>query len=200
MPPSRLCWRTSGRARPRRSPGCRSQSRRGASSDLSDRMGRRIDCDSYPSRIAATVARDVSLFGRQLPKGRADVLRRVGSMVESPSSYLHLTGREPRSAYTLAGIVSARNRRGACSAGVGLDDPDPSLGCKRVRRENSQAIGDRTFVLLPVLFVEFAPVPSDGPRARSGRCLAASSGWSPPGVATTRPSGTRGFHSLPSLL
>jgi ABC-2 type transport system ATP-binding protein len=36
----------------------------------------------------------VSLFGSQLPKSRVDVLRRVGSMVESPAPYLHLTGRE----------------------------------------------------------------------------------------------------------
>jgi ABC-type multidrug transport system ATPase subunit len=36
----------------------------------------------------------VSLFGRQIPKARVAVLRRVGSMVESPSPYLHLTGRE----------------------------------------------------------------------------------------------------------
>ena len=42
----------------------------------------------------------VSLFGRQLPKGRADVLRRVGSMVESPSPYLHLTGRENLEVHT----------------------------------------------------------------------------------------------------
>jgi ABC-type multidrug transport system ATPase subunit len=42
----------------------------------------------------------VSLFGRQLPKGRAEVLRRVGSMVESPSPYLHLTGRENLEVHT----------------------------------------------------------------------------------------------------
>src|SRR4051812_25742663 len=42
----------------------------------------------------------VSLFGHQLPKGRADVLRRVGSMVESPSPYLHLTGRENLEVHT----------------------------------------------------------------------------------------------------
>ena len=36
----------------------------------------------------------VSLFGRQYPKGRMHILRRVGAMVESPSPYPHLTGRE----------------------------------------------------------------------------------------------------------
>ena len=41
----------------------------------------------------------VSLFGHQ-PKGCADVLRRVGSMVESPSPYLHLTGRENLEVHT----------------------------------------------------------------------------------------------------
>src|SRR4051794_34322449 len=42
----------------------------------------------------------VSLFGHQLPKGRVDTLRRVGAMVESPSPYLHLTGRENLEVHT----------------------------------------------------------------------------------------------------
>src|ERR1041385_3770729 len=42
----------------------------------------------------------VSLFGRPLPKSRGEVLRRVGSMVESPSPYLHLTGRENLEVHT----------------------------------------------------------------------------------------------------
>lgn len=36
----------------------------------------------------------ISLFGRPLAKERTALLRRVGSLVESPSLYLHLTGRE----------------------------------------------------------------------------------------------------------
>lgn len=36
----------------------------------------------------------VRLFGKDLTKHRLDVLRRVGSLVESPSYYGHLTGRE----------------------------------------------------------------------------------------------------------
>src|SRR2546426_978744 len=36
----------------------------------------------------------VSLFGRPLVAERIAALRRIGSMVESPSLYLHLTGRE----------------------------------------------------------------------------------------------------------
>jgi ABC-2 type transport system ATP-binding protein len=48
----------------------------------------------------------VSLFGRQLPKDRVDILRRVGSMVESPSPYLHLTGRENLEVHTrLLGVT-----------------------------------------------------------------------------------------------
>jgi ABC-type multidrug transport system ATPase subunit len=42
----------------------------------------------------------VSLFGRQLRKDRVDILRHVGSMVESPSPYLHLTGRENLEVHT----------------------------------------------------------------------------------------------------
>ncbi len=37
---------------------------------------------------------DVSLFGRLLARERLTVLRRTGSLVEAPSLYLHLTGRE----------------------------------------------------------------------------------------------------------
>jgi lantibiotic transport system ATP-binding protein len=36
----------------------------------------------------------ISLFGRPLAAERIALLRRVGSLVESPSLYLHLTGRE----------------------------------------------------------------------------------------------------------
>jgi len=37
---------------------------------------------------------DVRLFGRSLSEGRRDVLGKVGALVESPSLYGHLTGRE----------------------------------------------------------------------------------------------------------
>ncbi len=48
----------------------------------------------------------VSLFGSQLPKGRVDILRRIGSMVEYPSPYLHLTGRENLEVHTrLLGVM-----------------------------------------------------------------------------------------------
>jgi ABC-type multidrug transport system ATPase subunit len=36
----------------------------------------------------------ISLFGRPLKTDRSGALRRIGSLVESPSLYLHLTGRE----------------------------------------------------------------------------------------------------------
>jgi ABC-2 type transport system ATP-binding protein len=36
----------------------------------------------------------LSLFGKPMPRGRAEVLSRVGSFVEAPSLYLHLTGGE----------------------------------------------------------------------------------------------------------
>src|SRR5258708_22882160 len=36
----------------------------------------------------------ISLFGRPLEEERLALLRRIGSLVESPSLYLHLTGRE----------------------------------------------------------------------------------------------------------
>jgi ABC-type multidrug transport system ATPase subunit len=42
----------------------------------------------------------VSLFGHQLPEARVEMLRRIGSMVESPSPYLHLTGRENLEVHT----------------------------------------------------------------------------------------------------
>ena len=42
----------------------------------------------------------ISLFGHQLPEARVDVLRRVGSLVETPSPYLHLTGRENLEVHT----------------------------------------------------------------------------------------------------
>ena len=49
----------------------------------------------------------VALFGHQLPHGRTNVLRRVGSMVESPSPYLHLTGHENLEVHTrLLGLPS----------------------------------------------------------------------------------------------
>src|SRR5262249_22203013 len=37
---------------------------------------------------------DVYLFGRPLARERLTLLRRIGSLVEAPSLYLHLTGRE----------------------------------------------------------------------------------------------------------
>src|SRR5262249_19892299 len=36
----------------------------------------------------------ISLFGRSLQRERISLLGRIGSLVESPSLYLHLTGRE----------------------------------------------------------------------------------------------------------
>jgi ABC-type multidrug transport system, ATPase component len=48
----------------------------------------------------------VSLFGLELPGARLDILRRIGSMVESPSPYLHLTGGENLEVHTrLLGIT-----------------------------------------------------------------------------------------------
>ena len=39
-------------------------------------------------------AGEISLFNRQEPRPSSSVLRRIGAMVESPSLYAHLTGRE----------------------------------------------------------------------------------------------------------
>lgn len=36
----------------------------------------------------------IRLFGSQMPANRMDILRRTGSLIEQPSLYLHLTGRE----------------------------------------------------------------------------------------------------------
>lgn len=36
----------------------------------------------------------ISLFGQPLERGRSKALKRIGSLVEAPSLYLHLTGRE----------------------------------------------------------------------------------------------------------
>ena len=59
----------------------------------------------------------VSVLGRQLPEGRVDVLRRIGSMVESPSPYLHLTGRENLEVHTrLLGVTRRVIGRAASSA------------------------------------------------------------------------------------
>lgn len=66
---------------------------------------------AYLVRIALYAQRwpsrgTVLLFGRQLPKGRVDILRRIGSMVESPSPYLHLIGRENLEVHTrLLGVT-----------------------------------------------------------------------------------------------
>lgn len=49
------------------------------------------------------------LFGRQVPRERMQVMRRVGSLVESPSFYAHLTGRENlRVLTTLLGVPEKR--------------------------------------------------------------------------------------------
>ncbi len=49
------------------------------------------------------------LFGRQVPRERMQVMRRVGSLVESPSFYAHLTGRENlRVLATLLGVPESR--------------------------------------------------------------------------------------------
>jgi ABC-type multidrug transport system ATPase subunit len=37
---------------------------------------------------------DITLFGRPLQANRIDILRRIGSLIEQPSLYLHLTGKE----------------------------------------------------------------------------------------------------------
>ena len=37
---------------------------------------------------------DITLFGRNLQANRIDILRRIGSLIEQPSLYLHLTGKE----------------------------------------------------------------------------------------------------------
>ena len=37
---------------------------------------------------------EVRVFDKKMSKDRADILRRVGALVESPSFYPHLTGRE----------------------------------------------------------------------------------------------------------
>ncbi|GMK39266.1 ABC transporter ATP-binding protein [Paenibacillus sp. CCS19] len=51
----------------------------------------------------------VKLFGRELKSNRIDVLRRVGSLVEYPSYYGHLTGRENLEAVRrILGVPSGR--------------------------------------------------------------------------------------------
>jgi ABC-type multidrug transport system ATPase subunit len=37
---------------------------------------------------------DITLFGKHLQANRIDILRRIGSLIEQPSLYLHLTGKE----------------------------------------------------------------------------------------------------------
>lgn len=37
---------------------------------------------------------DITLFGKHLQANRLDILRRIGSLIEQPSLYLHLTGKE----------------------------------------------------------------------------------------------------------
>jgi lantibiotic transport system ATP-binding protein len=37
---------------------------------------------------------DLTLFGRNFQRNRLDILRRIGSLIEQPSLYLHLTGKE----------------------------------------------------------------------------------------------------------
>ena len=54
----------------------------------------------------------ISLFGRGLMLDRTALLRRIGSLVESPSLYLHLTGRDNLEVHRrLIDPAKARNRR-----------------------------------------------------------------------------------------
>lgn len=66
-------------------------------------------------------AGEVWLFGRLLTKGRRDALRRVGSLVENPSFYPNLTGRENLEVFRRLLRVSRQRVERALTI-VGLED------------------------------------------------------------------------------
>jgi ABC-2 type transport system ATP-binding protein len=64
------------------------------------------------------VSGDIRLFGQRLPKALPGILRRVGSLIEQPSLYEHLTGREN---LEIARRLKGLERRDAERAIVALD-------------------------------------------------------------------------------
>jgi lantibiotic transport system ATP-binding protein len=52
---------------------------------------------------------DLTLFGRHFQRHRLDILRRIGSLIEQPSLYLHLTGKENLEIFRLT-YQCAKNR------------------------------------------------------------------------------------------
>jgi ABC-2 type transport system ATP-binding protein len=62
------------------------------------------------------------IAGRPIPEDRAEVLARVGAVVEEPHFHRHLTGRENLRVVAAARGPEARQRIGAALARVGLSD------------------------------------------------------------------------------
>ncbi len=72
---------------------------------------------------------DVELFGQPMPKASAEVLPRIGALVEGPGAYAHLTGHANLSLFDAAGgdrLIRARRRArvGEVLEQVGLDPAD----------------------------------------------------------------------------
>lgn len=79
----------------------------------------------------------VSLFGRPLETERIPLLRRIGSLVESPSLYLHLTGRENLEVHRrLLGITRS-------FIGEALAQVDLTLAANRLVRTYSSGMKQR---------------------------------------------------------
>ena len=55
---------------------------------------------------------DVTLFGQSLSENRLELLRRIGSLVETPSLYPHLSGRENLEVHRRLLRLPSRHRRG----------------------------------------------------------------------------------------
>jgi len=91
-------------------------------------------------------AGSISIFGRPFPRHRQTQLRRVGAMVEAPSVYQHLTGRE-----NLA--VTARLRGGIDAAMIdrALDDVDLLHAADRCVRAYSLGMTQRLGIALALL-------------------------------------------------
>ena len=71
----------------------------------------------------------IELFGKEFASNRIEILKRLGSLIEQPSLYLHLTAKENLEIYRLI-YLSSKNRIGEVLKMVGLEN----TGRKRTKQ------------------------------------------------------------------
>jgi len=71
----------------------------------------------------------IELFGKEFASNRIEILKRLGSLIEQPSLYLHLTAKENLEIYRLI-YLSSKNRIGEVLKMVGLEN----TGKKRTKQ------------------------------------------------------------------